>query len=149
SIQAFPVIGALRPAAWPAGADWTAPGSCICVVNSHFPDLISSAACAATVTAAARDTASKLPPAALVIASGLPTLLKRTRMAALAFQRTGKTRHHRVRRGIRGPNADAIGTPPRRSGLNGLTAGGSGIRTLVPLSKRVVSFWSGEDAALR
>src|SRR5215831_20459057 len=27
-------------------ADWTAPGSCICVVNSHFPDLISSAACA-------------------------------------------------------------------------------------------------------
>src|SRR5215831_1834442 len=90
SMQAVRVIGALPPAAWPVGADWTAPGSCICVVNSHFPDLISSAACAATVTAAARDRASKLPLATLVIASGLLTLLKRTRMAALAFQRTRK-----------------------------------------------------------
>src|SRR5215467_8632226 len=44
--------------------------------------------------AVARDRASKLPPAALVIASGLLTLVKRTRMAALAFQRTRKTRRH-------------------------------------------------------
>src|ERR1700730_13081804 len=64
----------LAPAACPDGADWTAPGSCICVVNSHFPDLISSAACAATDTAVARDRASKVPPAALVIASGLLNL---------------------------------------------------------------------------
>src|SRR5215472_9657885 len=55
---------------------------------------MSSAACAATDMAVARDRASKLPPAALVIALGLLTLVKRTRMAALAFQRTRKTRRH-------------------------------------------------------
>src|SRR5262249_60297719 len=38
-----------------------------------------------------------------------------TRMAAPAFQRTRKTGHHRNRRGIRGPSADAIGMRPTKA----------------------------------
>jgi putative ABC transport system substrate-binding protein len=64
---------------------------------------------AATDTAATRERASNLPPAALVIASGLLNLLRRTRMAALAFQRTRKTRRHRVRRGITGRTQMRLG----------------------------------------
>src|SRR5262249_58997770 len=92
-MQAVRVIGALPPAAWPAGADWTAAGSCICVVNSHFPDLISSAACAATDMAVVRGTAGQFPPPALGNASGLPPLRHRTRNDSPSFPQTPQTQH--------------------------------------------------------
>src|SRR5215831_13909180 len=115
SMHAVRVIGAFPPATGPAGADWTAPGSCICVVNSHFPDLISPAACAAMDTAAARDRASKLPPATLVIASGLLDILKANKDGCTCIPKTRKTRRHRVRRGIKGPSVDAIGMRPAKA----------------------------------
>jgi hypothetical protein len=54
-------------------------------------------------------------------------------MAALAFQRTRKTRRHRVRRGITGTErrCDWDETHQGGAGLHGLTAG-SGIRTTGP-----------------
>src|SRR5262249_30465353 len=104
----------------------------ICVVNSHFPDLISPAACAGPARAATRDRASKLPLAALVIASGLFNLLKRTRMVALAFQRTRKTRSHRVRRGITAERRCDWMRPTKAERFAWTLAGANGIRTRGP-----------------
>ena len=56
-------------------------------------------------------------------------------MAALAFQRTRKTRRHRVRRGITGTNADAIGMRPTKAERVCMDSPleGAGFELLVPL----------------
>jgi MFS family permease len=74
-----------------------------------------------------------LPPAALVIASGLLTLLKRTRMAALAFQRTRKHGITVFGDGLRTERRCDWGeTHKGGAGLHGFTAGGRWIRTIGP-----------------